>query len=78
MADGDSTRGLLPEPRTPLAALLRALAENAMSVTHHDASETDPEYRHEVQDMERRFRPLILVYMASRKRTAGKRPNRDR
>ena len=52
--------GLLKSPKTPSAELLRALAQAAMSVTHHDA---DPEFEveaaHEVETMERRFSALL-------------------
>lgn len=49
----------LPSPKGQYATLLRRLAEAAMSVTHHDASDDEPGYRHEVQAMERRFRRIF-------------------
>lgn len=52
----------LPEPKTPFQELVRRLAEVAMQVTHHDASETEAGYIHEVRLMERRFRVLLRSY----------------
>ena len=49
----------LADPVGKVATLVRALAEAAMSVTHHDAAETEPGYIHEVQSMERRFTALL-------------------
>lgn len=49
----------LKEPKTRMAILVRRLAERAMSVTHHDASDAEPGYIHEVQSMERHFTALL-------------------
>jgi hypothetical protein len=64
----------LSDPRTPLDFVVRELAEAAMSVTHHDCSEYDIEYVHEIQCMERRFRRIVTAYSRSRaqvKRSSG-------
>ncbi len=61
----------LAEPRSPFQQCLRDLATAAMSVTHHDAAETESGYIHEVQAMERRFSPIILGYMSRRRNAQG-------
>jgi hypothetical protein len=65
----DDERGRLPEPTTALGELLRSLADTAMSITHHDAADDEPGYRHEVEEMERRFSPLIRRYVAKHFKT---------
>lgn len=59
----------LRAPRTPFQRLVRELAEQAMSVTHHDASEYEAGYIHEVDSMERKFGPIIRAYLAARTRS---------
>ncbi|MFC7663661.1 hypothetical protein ACFQWF_14505 [Methylorubrum suomiense] len=59
----------LREPKTPFQHLVRRLAETAMSVTHHDASEHEPGFIHEVAQMERKFGPIIRGYMAAQARS---------
>lgn len=54
----------LSNPRTPFQELLRQLAEIAMSITHHDASETEEGYIHEVSRMELHFRKALSKYSA--------------
>jgi hypothetical protein len=50
---------VLREPKDKFERTVRQLAEAAMSAIHHDSSEADPEYTHEVAALERRF-GLIL------------------
>lgn len=57
----------LEEPRSDFQRLIRELAEDAMSVTHHDAAESEPGYIHEVQAMERRFRKRLASFRRKRK-----------
>ena len=65
----------LREPKTPFQRLVRELAEKAMQITHHDASEDEIGFIHEVDLMERRFGPIIRGYMAARARKQkGSRP----
>lgn len=52
-------RDLLQTPKTKMGVLVRRLAEIAMSVTHHDASDTEPGYVHEVQLMEQKFTAVL-------------------
>ncbi len=52
-------RAKLRVPKGALQQLVRQLAEVAMSVTHHDASETEIGYIYEVQAMERRFTNIL-------------------
>lgn len=59
----------ISEPRTPFQRLLRNLAEEAMAVTHHDISETEPEYANEVREMEKRFSRVLRSYNAHRPRS---------
>lgn len=66
MAEPGIDTEALRETATDFQRLLRRLAEIAMSVTHHDANESDPGYVHEVVDMERRFRPVINAYTRTR------------
>ena len=56
---GDETPRRLAEPKTKMGALVRRLAETAMSVTHHDAADYEPGYIHEVETMERRFTAIL-------------------
>ncbi len=49
----------LRDPQNAFQQTMRELAEIAMSVTHHDASEDEPGYIHEVESMERRFSRLL-------------------
>jgi hypothetical protein len=49
----------LKEPKTKMGVLVRRLAEVAMSVTHHDAADTEPGYIHEVQSIERKFTAIL-------------------
>ena len=64
--DSSDDRGKLKEPETKFRQLLRDLACAAMSVTHHDASDDEPGYRHEVEAMERRFRAILNHYRGTR------------
>lgn len=50
---------MLKEPKSKMGILVRRLAETAMSITHHDASDSEPGYIHEVQAMERRFTAIL-------------------
>jgi hypothetical protein len=49
----------LREPKGRFQEVVRRLAEAAMSVTHHDASEDEPGYIFEVQSMERKFTNIL-------------------
>ena len=49
----------LREPKGLFQQTVRRLATAAMIVTHHDASEDEPGYIHEVQEMERRFTNIL-------------------
>ncbi len=53
----------LNEPSTVLEETMRALAEAAMSCTHHDIGDTEPEYIHEVNAMEHKFRPILQAFL---------------
>lgn len=55
-------------PKTPFGELLHDLADAAMSITHHDIDPSEPEYIHEVEAMERRFRPILRSYFAGMRR----------
>jgi len=55
----DGNEKPLPEPRGARAELLRRLAEAAMSITHHDASDTEDGYISEVRSMERKFSNIL-------------------
>jgi hypothetical protein len=51
---------LLRPPRTKRQELLRALAEAAMSITHHDADPNhEPGAAREVESMEQKFSALL-------------------
>jgi hypothetical protein len=69
---------VLPDPRTRLDRCLRELADAAMSVTHHDASDTEPGYIHEVQAMEKRFRVILRTYLNGRRRPKQAQPEEPR
>ena len=58
----------LRRQKTVFQKLVRRLAEEAMSVTHHDASPDEPGYVHEVDTMERRFSNHIRAFMSARTR----------
>ncbi len=58
MIEGDDEVELC-EPRNPFQQTIRRLAEEAMTVTHHDAAESEPGYMREVQQMERRFARIL-------------------
>ena len=49
-------------PRTDFAEMVRSLAEAAMSVTHHDIGNHEPEYWHEIEAMEERFSKILRRY----------------
>jgi hypothetical protein len=49
----------LADPQNPFQQTVRLLAEAAMSVTCHDAAETEPGYIHDVQAMERKFSRIL-------------------
>lgn len=55
--DGNETP--LKAPRTPREKLLRDLALAAMSITHHDASEHEDGFIHEVRYMEIKFAAVL-------------------
>lgn len=70
----DGNEAPLKEPRTPREILLRHLAEAAMSVTHHDASDTEDGYIHEVRDMERKFSRILHGKMKAKWSATGANP----
>ena len=49
----------LPDPKNSFQWTIRELAEAAMTVTHHDAADTEPGYISEVRSMERRFSRIL-------------------
>lgn len=55
----EDVREKIADPKSKMDALVRRLAEAAMSITHHDASDEEPGYIHEVQSMERRFTAIL-------------------
>ena len=57
----------LREPQTRFEELLRDLARVAMSVTHHDIDDREPEAIHEIELMERNFRAVLTRYRAMSK-----------
>jgi hypothetical protein len=56
MSRPDGMGEALTEPTTKFGRLIRALAKDAMSAIHHDLDDSEPEYVHEVQELERLFR----------------------
>jgi hypothetical protein len=54
----------LREPTSDFQELLRRLALQAMSVTHHDAADTEEGFVHEVEAMERAFRKTLRSFLA--------------
>ena len=71
MSCPEDENAILTAPSSPFQECLRQLAVAAMSVTHHDAADTEPGYIHEVQAMERRFRPILRGYMARKRHAQG-------
>lgn len=67
----------LREARTPRERLLRALADAAMSVTHHDAHEAEPGYIHEVEAMEKRFALILRGKLVTAYRSPSPRRQHD-
>lgn len=59
MSYSEDTSQRLREPKGKFQEVIRQLAEIAMSVTHHDASDDEPGYILEVRVMERRFTNLL-------------------
>lgn len=57
----------LREPRGRFQETVRKLAEAAMTATHGDIAEHEPEYIHEVQQMERRFTNILRGKLQARK-----------
>lgn len=57
--------------KTPFEELLYDLADAAMKVTHHDIDPSEPEAIHEIQAMERRFRPILRSYLAGMRRKSS-------
>lgn len=55
----DGNEEPLKDPKTSREVLLRKLAEAAMSVTHHDASEHEDGFIHEVRTMEEKFSMIL-------------------
>lgn len=49
----------LRTPRGWFQETIRTLADAAMTVTHHDIGETEPEYVSEMQQLERRFTNIL-------------------
>jgi len=70
--------GKLPDPETKFGELLRELASAAMSVNHHDIAADEPEYRHEVTMMEKRFRVILNHYRGVRGAARRVRPEQGR
>lgn len=62
--------GLLREPKGRFQEMVRRLADAAMSVTHHDASENEEGYIHEMQSMERLFTGILRGYRSAETRRA--------
>ncbi len=60
-----ATEEPLAEPKTPLDRACRALADIALSVTHHDIDPSEPEAIHEIRIMERKFKAYLTGWLRS-------------
>ena len=58
----------LREPKGKFQEMVRRLAEEAITVTHHDADEQS--FASEVTSMERRFTNVLRAYLSARSRTS--------
>lgn len=62
----------LREPKGFFQETVRRLAEAAMSVTHHDISNDEPEAISEIQSMEKKFTNILRGKLISRRALAAK------
>lgn len=62
----------LKTPKGRFQEMVRRLAEEAMSVTHHDIDHAEPEAIHEIEAMELRFTNILRGYLSARSKARAR------